>query len=80
MTKLLGVLLLMVAAIAGVVGVDWIFLDAVGTEWDYCSGGDCIAGWIMGAGFAVAAVIAGGVGFRLLRGERHDARAGERLT
>ena len=80
MTKLLGVLLLMVAAMAGVVGVGWIFLDAVGTEWDYCSGGDCIAGWTMGASFAVAAVIAGGVGFRLLRRERHAARPGEPLT
>ena len=70
MTKLLGVLLLAAATIAGVVGVGWITLDAVGTEWDYCSGGDCIAGWIMGASFVVAAVIAGVVGVRLRRRER----------
>ena len=70
MTKLLGVLLVGVAAIAGVVGVGWIALDAVGTEWDYCSGGECIAGWKMGVGFSVVAVTAGIVGFRLLRRER----------
>ena len=68
MTKLLGALLLVVAAIAGVVGVAWIFFDAVGAEWDYCArGGDCIAGWVMGAGFTVAAVAAGILGFHLLR-------------
>ena len=67
MTKLLGVLLLAVAAIAGVVGVGWIALDAVGTEWDYCSGGGCIAGWKRGVGVSVVAVAAGIVGFRLLR-------------
>ena len=70
MTKLLGVLLLAAATIAGVVGVGWIALDAVGTEWDYCSGGDCIAGWKMAVGFSVVAVAAGIVGFRLLRRER----------
>jgi hypothetical protein len=81
MTKLLGVLLLMVAVIAGVIGVGWLFLDAVGTEWDYCRrGSDCIAGWKMGAGFTVAAIVTAVVGFSVLRRERRRSRPRERLT
>jgi hypothetical protein len=78
MTKLLGVLLVMVAVIAGVIGVGWVFLDAVGREWDYCRGSDCIAGWKMGAGFTLAAVVTAVVGLSLLRRQRHGSR--ERLT
>jgi hypothetical protein len=70
MTTLLGVLLIGVAVIAGVIGVGWLFLDAVGREWDYCRGGDCIAGWKMGAGFTLVAVVTAVVGLSLLRGER----------
>jgi hypothetical protein len=49
-SKLIGALLLMVAAVAGAIGVAWVYLDAIGTEWDYCPDGrNCIAGWKMGA-------------------------------
>jgi hypothetical protein len=77
--KLLGGLLLLVAAVAGLIGVLWLFLDAVGTEWDYCDGGggDCISGWKMGAAFTFAAVVAGVVGVSLLRRERHGSRSGD---
>ena len=81
MITLLGVLLLVVAAVAGVIGVGWLSLDAIGTEWDYCPGGtDCIAGWKMGAGFTLAAVVTAVVGFSVLRRQRHGSRSGERLT
>jgi hypothetical protein len=67
-SKLIGVLLLTVAAVAGAIGVAWIYLDAIGTEWDYCHDGrDCIAGWKMGAGFLVGAVAAGIIGLVVLR-------------
>jgi hypothetical protein len=69
--KLLGALLILVAAAAGLIGVLWLFVDAVGTEWDYCRRGDCIAGWKMGAAFTFAAVVVGVVGLSLLRRERH---------
>jgi hypothetical protein len=74
-TKPLGVLLVVAAAITAVVGIGWLLLDAIGTEWDYCPGGsDCIAGSTMGAGFTLAAVVIGLVGFGLLRGKRNSAR------
>jgi hypothetical protein len=69
--KLLGALLLLAAAVAGLIGGLWLLLDAVGTEWDYCRrGGDCIAGWKMGAAFTFAALVAGVIGVSLLRCER----------
>jgi hypothetical protein len=64
----------------GLVGVVWLVLDAAGTEWDYCSGGDCVAGWKMGAALTLAAFVLGGVGFGLFRRGRHGPRSGERLT
>ena len=78
MARLLGALLLVVAAAVGVFGLGWIALDAVGTEWDYCPEGDCIAGWKIGAGFVAAAVAAGVAGVGLLRRGRPDSRSGER--
>ncbi|MCA1657393.1 MAG: hypothetical protein LC713_06765 [Actinobacteria bacterium] len=81
MSKLLGVLALLVAAMAGVIGVGWLFLDATGTEWDYCPGGsDCIPGAAMGAIFTGTAILAAGIGVSLLRRERHGPRSGKRLT
>jgi hypothetical protein len=69
--KLIGALLLLVAVGAGAIGVAWVYLDAIGTEWDYCpDGSDCIAGWKMGAGFLAGAVVVGAVGFGLLRRKR----------
>jgi hypothetical protein len=81
MATLLGALLLMIAALAGVVGIGWLFLDAFGTEWDFCPGGnDCIAGWKMGAGFTLAALSAGVLGLRLVRREGRDSGSGQRLA
>lgn len=81
MSTLVGGLALVVAAVAGVIGVGWLLLDAVGMEWDYCPGGtDCIAGWIMGTMFAGVAAVAGIVGASLLRRKRHGSRSGEGLT
>ena len=72
----------MLGVIAGVIGVGWMLLDAVGTEWDWCprTGNNCVAGWKMGAAFTVVAVIAGVVGLGLLRRERHDSRSRKRLA
>ena len=70
-TTLLAATLLTVAAVGGLTGAAWLLLDAFGAEWDYCPGGsDCIAGWKMGVGFTVGAVLTGLVGARLLRRER----------
>jgi hypothetical protein len=81
MAKLLGALLLMISALAGVVGIGWLLLDAVGTEWDFCpSGSDCIAGWKMGAGFTLVALAAGVLGLSLVRREGRDSGSGERLA
>ena len=67
-SNVFGTVALLVAAIAGVIGVGWLFLDAVGTEWDYCPGGsDCIPGWVMGAIFTGTAILAAVVGVSLLR-------------
>jgi len=67
MARLLGALLVAVSALAGVVGVGWLLLDAVGTEWDYCRGSGCTAGWKMGAGFTLAALAGTVLGVALLR-------------
>jgi hypothetical protein len=76
-SKLIGALLLIVAAVAGAIGVAWVLLDAIGKEWDYCpEGRNCIAGWKMGTSFLVGAVIAGVVGFVVLRGQWHGSRSG----
>jgi hypothetical protein len=64
-------LLLLPASIAGAIGVLWVGLDAVGTEWDYCPDEDCVAGWKMGVGFIVVAAIVGTAGAGLVRRERN---------
>jgi hypothetical protein len=70
-TKLLGALVLVAAAAAAALGIAWVYVDAVGTEWDYCRrGNDCIAGWKMEAGFIVVAAVVGVIGFSLLRRQR----------
>jgi hypothetical protein len=75
-SKLLGVLLLLVALAAGAIGVGWLFLDAIGSEWDYCrAGGDCIAGWKIGAGFTAVAVVAAVLAVALLRRGRPGRRS-----
>jgi hypothetical protein len=71
MSRFLGAIVLVAAAITGAIGVVWIGLDAIGTEWDYCpSGGDCIAGWKMGLGFVAASAVLGLAAGGLLRGSR----------
>jgi hypothetical protein len=66
--KLLGAVFLALAAVAGVIGVLWVSLDAVGTEWDYCRPGrECIAGWKIGSGFLGSAAVAALAGLGLLR-------------
>ena len=68
MSKLVGAMAVVVAAVAGLLGVAWIFLDAIGTEWDYCRrGGACIPGGVMGTVFTLAAIVAAFVGVTLLR-------------
>jgi len=79
--SVLGGLLIIAATITGVIGIGWLFLDAIGTEWDYCPGGsDCVAGWKVGAGLTVVAAAAGLIGLGVLRRERDSSRSGERLT
>jgi len=79
-STLLGAVLLAVAAVAAAIGVVWLGLDAVGSEWDYCRDGDCTAGWKMGAGFLVGALVVGLAGLVLLRQGRHGPRTDGRLT
>jgi hypothetical protein len=78
-SRLLGAVVLLTAAVIGLIGVLWLFLDAVGGEWDYCRG-DCVAGWKMGVGFIVVAAALGLAGSGLLRRKRNGSRSGERLT
>jgi hypothetical protein len=79
-SKLLGVLLLLPAAAAGVIGILWVWVDAVGTEWDYCPDGDCIAGWKMGLGFLAVGTALGVAAVGLLRRGRRGSGSGEPLT
>lgn len=65
--KVLGALLLVFAAVVGAIGVLWTYVASVGTEWDYCNGGSCTNGEVMGVLFIVPAVVSGVVGFLLLR-------------
>jgi hypothetical protein len=71
--KLLAAVMLLAAAVIGLIGVLWLFLDVVGSEWDYCRDG-CVAGWKMGLGFVVVAAALGLAGSALLRRERHGSR------
>jgi hypothetical protein len=66
--KLFGALLLLVAVVLGAIGLLWAILAAVGTEWDYCNGGRCTDGEIMGLALIVPAAVAGVAVFILLRG------------
>jgi hypothetical protein len=76
--KALGAVLLLVGAVALVTGAGWVFLDAVGSEWDYCrgDGDECIAGWKIGAGFTLVGVVAVLVGLRVVHGERQGSGRG----
>ena len=65
--KVLGVLLLVAAGAAGLVGLLWAVFKIIGNEWDYCRGGDCTSGYVVAAVLIVFAAIAGLVGLRLLR-------------
>ena len=63
-----GALLLLAAAFLGAIGAAWTTFAIIGTEWDYCpSGGDCIAGELVGLMIVVVAVLAGWSGLRLVR-------------
>jgi hypothetical protein len=59
--------LLLLGTVAGAIGLLWVYLDAIGTEWDFCSGGECIAGWLVGSGVVGAGVVAALAGLGLMR-------------
>jgi hypothetical protein len=61
-----GVVGLVGLAIAGA-GVLWTTLAVIGSEWDFCTGGTCIAGEVMGAALAVVGVVLGWSGIRVAR-------------
>jgi hypothetical protein len=63
-----GVLLLLAAAVVGVLGAAWTTLAIVGAEWDYCpTGNDCIPGELAGITVLTVGVVAGLSGLRLVR-------------
>jgi hypothetical protein len=78
--KVFGVLSLLAAALTGALGVLWAVFKTIGTEWDYCRGGECSSGYFGAAVFIGFAAIAAVVGFSLLRGGRNRSRSGERRT
>ena len=80
MAKVFGVLSLLAAALTGALGVLWAVFKTIGTEWDYCRGGECSSGYFGAAVFIGFAAIAAAVGFSLLRGGRNRSRSGERRT
>ena len=67
MSRSVGVVLLVVALLAGLVGGFWAFMKAAGAEVDYCDGPNCTSGWYGAAAFLALALIVGGVGLGLLR-------------
>jgi hypothetical protein len=61
-------LLLLAAAVVGVLGAAWTTFAIIGTEWDYCpSGRDCIAGELMGMVLVAVAGLSAWSGVRLVR-------------
>ena len=66
--KLFGALPLLMAVVVGAIGLLWAILATVGTEWDYCNGGSCTDGEIVGLALIVPAAVAGVAGFLLVRG------------
>ena len=80
MAKVFGVLSLLAAALTGALGVLWAVFKTIGTEWDYCRGGECTSGYFGAAVFIGFAMIAAVVGFSLLRGGRNRSPSGERRT
>jgi hypothetical protein len=74
--RIAGVLLVVVALAAAAIGAFWALFKASGAEADICPpGSDCTSGWVGVAVFAAVAVVAGSLGFRLLRGDGHGTRS-----
>jgi hypothetical protein len=53
-------------AVAGI-GVLWITFAVIGSEWDFCTRGTCIAGEVMGAALAVVGLALGSSGIRIAK-------------
>ena len=71
LSRVIGALLVVASAVTAAIGVVWVGLDAVGTEWDFCpDGADCVAGWKMGTSLIVLGGVAGFLGLRLARRPR----------
>lgn len=64
-----------VALLTGAIAAGWGYVKAVGTEWDYCSGGECYSAWYFVAVLATVSVASATVGFLILRRGRDSTRS-----
>lgn len=64
-----------VALVTGAIAAAWAYVKAVGTEWDYCSGGECYSAWYFVAVLATVSVASATAGFFLLRLGRNGTRS-----
>ncbi len=64
-----------VALVTGAIAAGWGYVKAVGTEWDYCSGGECYSAWYFVAVLATVSVASATVGFVILRRGRDSTRS-----
>lgn len=68
-----------VALVTGAIAAGWGYVKAVGTEWDYCSGGECHSAWYFVAVLATVSVASATAGFVILRRDRdstHSRKSG----
>ncbi len=70
MRTLVGLLLLLVAAGAGVLGGTWAYVKASGAEVDFCqgAGAGCLSGWYPAGTILAFSLLLGVAGVVLLRG------------
>ncbi len=64
-----------VALVTSAIAAGWGYVKAVGTEWDYCSGGECYSAWYFVAVLATVSVASATVGFVILRRGRDSTRS-----